>query len=103
MDYKENAYKLLKNWKGDNYVFGMGVLNQIGKIATGYGKRALVICNQTYMKPMLDRVLGYLEEAGVELAGGVVVPDARPNCPREDVYRLVTYILQYKPDCLIAL
>ena len=30
------------------------------------------------------------------------MPDAAPNAPREDVYRIATYILQFRPDCLIA-
>ena len=103
MDYKKKAYELLKSWKGDNYVFGMGVLDQVGKIAAGYGKTALVVSNQTYMKPVCDKVVGYLQAEGVSLAGGSVAPDAKPNAPREDVYRLVTYILQFKPDCIVAI
>ncbi|MCH3918309.1 MAG: iron-containing alcohol dehydrogenase [Spirochaetia bacterium] len=102
MDYRKKAYDLLKAWKGESYVFGMGVLDQVGSIAAGYGKRALVVCNGTYMKPVLDRILQYLDAAGVELVGGRVAPDAKPNAPREDVYRLVTYILDYKPDSIIA-
>jgi alcohol dehydrogenase len=103
MDYKKKAYELLNDWKGDNYVFGMGVIDQIGKIASKYGKRTMVVCNDTYMKPVLDKVLSYLKEEGIELAGGTVAPDAKPNAPREDVYRLTTYILQFKPDCIIAI
>jgi len=102
MDYKKKAYELLKEWKGDDYIFGLGVLDQVGRIASDYGKTALVVCNQTYMMPVLERVLGYLNASGVKLAGESVAPDAKPNAPREDVYRLVTYILQYKPDSIIA-
>jgi alcohol dehydrogenase len=64
----------LKDWKADNYVFGMGVLDQIGAIATGYGKKTLVVCNQTYMKPVFDRILKSLGAAGIKLAGGAVAP-----------------------------
>jgi alcohol dehydrogenase len=103
MDYKKKAYELLKEWKGDNYVFGMGVLDQVGKLAAGYGKTALVVSNQTYMKPVCDRIVSSLQAEGVSLAGGCVAPDAKPNAPREDVYRLVTYILQFKPDCIVAI
>jgi len=103
MDYKKNAYKLLNDWKGDDYIFGMGVLDQLGKEAAKYGKRALVVCNQTYMMPILEKALVYLKEANVEICGGKVAPDAKPNAPREDVYRLVTYILQFKPDCIVAI
>ncbi|MFA6844875.1 MAG: iron-containing alcohol dehydrogenase [Sphaerochaetaceae bacterium] len=103
MDQIERAYELLKEWKGDNYIFGLGVLNQIGKIATGYGKTALLVSNTTYMKPVADKVVEYLKSFGVSLAGGTICPDAKPNAPREDVYRIESYILHTKPDCIIAL
>jgi alcohol dehydrogenase len=103
MDTRKKAYDLLKSWKGDSYVFGMGVLDQIGKIAAGYGKSALVVSNQTYMETACDKVAEYLRQDGISLAGGVVAPGAKPNAPREDVYRLVTYILQHKPDCIVAI
>lgn len=98
----EKAYALLKEWKGADYVFGMGVLDQVGTLAARYGKKALVVSNTTYMKAVADRVAASLAAAGVELAGGVIVPDAKPNAPREDVYRLESYILHHKPDCVVA-
>jgi alcohol dehydrogenase len=96
------AQKLLSQWKGQNYVFGRGVLGEVGKLASGFGKNALVVCNTTYMKPVADAVKASLEKAGVNLAGNTIVPDAGPNAPRVDVYRIETYILQHKPDVIIA-
>ncbi|QQO10737.1 iron-containing alcohol dehydrogenase [Breznakiella homolactica] len=101
-DLFEQAKKLLSAWKGDSYIFGRGVLPEIGRLAAGYGKRALLVCNTTYMKATADAVAASLEKAGVSLAGGAIVPDAGPNAPREDVYRIETYILHHKPDCIIA-
>ncbi|GAB1482243.1 iron-containing alcohol dehydrogenase [Treponema sp.] len=98
----EKAYALLKDWKGEDYVFGMGVLDRVGALAAKFGRKALVVSNNTYMKPVLDRVIDSLSAAGVELAGNAVAPDAKPNAPREDVYRLESYILHYAPDCIIA-
>ncbi len=103
MDIKEKAYSLLKEWKGDNYVFGRGVLNQVGAEVKKYGETTLVVSNLTYMKTVADQVIEYIKEAGVKIAGDTVAPDAKPNAPREDVYRLVTYILQYKPDSIVAI
>jgi alcohol dehydrogenase len=94
--------KILSGWKGDHYIFGRGVLPRIGKLAAGFGKNALVVCNTTYMKPVADAVTGALKEAGVSLAGGTIVPDAGPNAPRADVYRIETYILHHRPDVIIA-
>ena len=96
------SQKLLSGWKGDNYVFGRGVMPQLGKLAARYGKNALVVCNTTYMKPVADAVVEALKSADISLAGGAIVPDAGPNAPRADVYRIETYILHYKPDVIIA-
>ncbi|MGD9940153.1 MAG: iron-containing alcohol dehydrogenase [Clostridia bacterium] len=98
----DGSKKLLADWKGASYVFGRGVLPQIGGMARKYGTKALLVCNTTYMKPVADAVAQSLAQAGVQLAGGSVAPDAGPNAPREDVYRLESYILHYKPDCVLA-
>ncbi|MCF7933601.1 MAG: iron-containing alcohol dehydrogenase [Spirochaetia bacterium] len=103
MDYRMKAEELLKDFTHGRYLFGVDVLDEVGAIAAGHGKRALVISNTTYLKPVCDRVLASLEAHGVELAGGVVVPDAAPNAPREDVYRIESYILHTAPDCLISI
>lgn len=101
-DSKKRAYELLHGWKSDSYVFGLDVLEQVGAVAARYGKRALLVSNTTYLKAVADRVLASLSSAGVELAGGVIAPDAKPNAPREDVYRLESYILHHKPTCIVA-
>ena len=98
----ENAKRQLRDWKGDAYVFGLGVLEKVGELARRRGARALLVGNTTYMKGTCDRVSASLAAAGVELAGGVVVPDAGPNAPREDVYRIESYILHHRPDCVVA-
>jgi alcohol dehydrogenase len=54
------------------------------------------------MKPVADAVTDALKSAGVTLAGNAIVPDAGPNAPRADVYRIETYILHHKPDVIIA-
>ncbi len=103
MNQREKAYALLKEWKGDAYVHGLGVLDRIGPIARDFGTRALVVSNPTYRKLVSDRIVPYLKDAGVELAGDIIAPGSRPNSPREDVYRLESYILHHKPDCIIVI
>ncbi len=99
----KRARKLLVDFKGDSYVFGLGVIDKIGEFAKEFGKNALVVANcGDWFQHVVDPVLGSLEKWGVSLLGNRVVPDAAPNAPLEDVYRIVTYILQFKPDCLIA-
>lgn len=103
MEMKKKAYKLLKDWKGDSYIFGRKVLNQVGIETKKYGNTTLVVSNLTYMKPVADEVIKYLTSEGVKVVGNKIAQDAKPNAPREDVYRLVTYILQYNPDSIVAI
>ena len=102
-DVTKRAYEILKEWKGDSYIFGIDVLNQVGKEAAKLGKNVLVVSNTTYLKPVADAVVESVKAAGLSLAGDVIAPDAKPNAPREDVYRISTYILHHKPDVIIAI
>lgn len=100
---QDRARKLLNDFKESTYAFGSGVTGKVGEFAVGFGKTALVVANRSdWFRPVVESVLASLGEHDVSLAGARVVPDAAPNAPREDVYRIATYILQFKPDCLIA-
>ena len=100
---KEKAIELLKQWKGDSYLFGLDILSQFESVARKYKGKALVFSSiKPYMKDFNDRVLAILAKAGVEVTGGGIVSEAKPNSPREDVYRLESYILHYKPDFLVV-
>jgi alcohol dehydrogenase len=104
MDLKARAVKLLQDFKGSNYAFGLGVLDKVGEYAAGYGKTALVIANPgNFLKPVVDKVVESLKKHGLQVAGDRIVPDAGPNAPREDVYRIESYILHFQPDCIIVL
>lgn len=96
------SQKLLSEWKSDKYIFGRGVMPQLGRLAVRFGKNALVVCNTKYLKPMTDAVICALNSVNISLAGNKIVPGARPNTPQADVYRIETYILHYKPDMIIA-
>jgi alcohol dehydrogenase len=100
---KEKAIDLLKGWKGDSYIFGLNVLPQLEFVAKKYKGKALVVsCKLPFMQELNDRILALLAKAGVEIAGGGIVNEAKPNAPREDVYRIESYILHYRPDFLVA-
>ncbi len=95
---------MLKQYKGNDYAFGYGILDKVGEFASQYGRSALLIANtRGRLAPVVDRARAALAEYGVGLAGGRIVPGAGPNAPREDVYRIVTYILHFKPDCLVVI
>ncbi|MTI59800.1 MAG: iron-containing alcohol dehydrogenase [Firmicutes bacterium] len=103
MDLKQKAKDLLRQFKGDDYALGVGILDDVGRYAKEYGDSALLISNNTYLKPVVDKVKESLKKYGVALAGNRIVRDAAPNAPREDVYRLEGYILNFKPDCIIVI
>jgi len=66
------------------------------------GKSALVIANAKLHESVVNRILSSLEKHKVAVAGGKVFPNASPNTPREDVYRIESYLLHLKPDCIVA-
>ncbi|HEY8344585.1 MAG TPA: iron-containing alcohol dehydrogenase [Bacillota bacterium] len=103
MELRERAAQILKEYKGDAYAFGLHVIDKVGEFAAQFGKKALLISNTTYLKPVADQVVASLQKHGVELAGERIVPDAGPNAPREDVYRIESYILHFKPDCIVVI
>jgi len=100
---KEKAVELLKQFKGKNYTFGLDKLGQVGSIASEYGKKVLLVSNITYLKPVADQVVKSLKAKGITLAGDRIIPGAKLNTPREDVYRIESYILHFHPECLIAI
>lgn len=101
---KQKAGEILRKFRGDSYTFGLGVLGKVGEYAAELGKTAMVIANpDEWLKPTVDQVLAALRKNGIELAPDYIVPDAAPNAPREDVYRLETYILHFQPDVIVVI
>jgi len=51
-----------------NIIFGRGKVAQIGEITKAYGKKALIVTggNSSKKSGLLDRVISYLTEAGIE-------------------------------------
>jgi len=104
MGLKDDARKLLKKFKGDDYAFGLGVLNKVGEFAAEVGKKALVIADPgDWIKPTVDKMIDSVKKKGVSLATDQAAPAARPNAPREDMYLLETYILHFQPDSLVVI
>ncbi|HSB04014.1 MAG TPA: iron-containing alcohol dehydrogenase [Thermodesulfobacteriota bacterium] len=99
----ERAKKILKDWKGDNYSFGEGVLDATGKYGRKYGKKASLVVTelgQAWIEKPLEQVKASLKSNQVtfELVNG-----ARPNAPREDVYRISHQVARSKSDLIVAL
>jgi len=64
----------------------------------------LVFANdRPWVTPLAERLLASLEEAGLKVVAGRCFKAARPNAPREDVYRIESVILHHQPDCVLSM
>ncbi|MDC7234592.1 MAG: iron-containing alcohol dehydrogenase [Spirochaetales bacterium] len=97
----EKAKDLLKQFKGDDYLFGAGVLKDVGGVAAKLGKKAIII-RDTFpgSEEFVSVFKSSIEEAGVEV---VAVEDgARPNCPLEDLARITNALKDSKADVIVS-
>jgi alcohol dehydrogenase len=99
----EQAKKILKDWKGDVYTFGEGILEATGRYARKYGKKvALVVTElgQAWIEKPLEQVKSSLKINKVIFE---TINGARPNAPREDVYRISLQIARSGSKAIVAL
>jgi alcohol dehydrogenase len=101
MDQFDTARRLLKEFKDDGYLFGNGVLQDVGSMVASQGRRAVLVRGgfpgvETY----LDTIRGSLKEAGVDLAAEI--RGVRPNAPREDLVPLVQTLERENPDVVVS-
>lgn len=99
----ERAKKILFDWKGSSYIFGEDVLDTTGKVTAQFGKRILFVVTELghpWIEKPLDQIKRSLKDYGlnVELING-----ARPNAPREDVYRISLQVARSMADAIVAL
>jgi alcohol dehydrogenase class IV len=98
----ERARQLLREFKGDNYAFGAGVLAKTGEMASQLGKSAAVIYTvYPGVEKLVDQVKDSLQSAGVTVLGELI--GAEPNAPREDVFRLGDQVDKLKPEVIVAI
>ena len=101
MDDFDKAQALLREFKGDSYLFGTGVLPSIGKIVATVGKRAVVVRgtfdgSDDFVRIISDSLL----QSEIELAAQI--KGVRPNCPREDLFRITDELKNADPDVMIS-
>ena len=97
----DKAQELLQAFKGDTYLFGVGVLSQVGEVVASLGKRPALV-RDTF--PGSEAFVGTIREsiagAGIELFGEV--DGAGPNAPREDLFRIADSLKVLDPDVIIS-
>lgn len=101
MQYIDQAKALLKGFKGENYLFGPGVLADCGRLVAPLGKRAALV-RDTFpgSEAFLETIRASLEKNGVTLV--CEIPGARPNAPREDLFRIADALRDANPDVVVS-
>jgi alcohol dehydrogenase class IV len=110
----DQARNLLCDFKGDSYLFGANVLPGVGKVVAGVGKKAALI-RETFagsdeFVEIVKRALAHQPRCGgasptlldseVQIAGEI--KGARPNCPREDLFRITGELKAAQPDVVVS-
>ncbi len=99
----DRAKKVLKDWKGDSYTFGEDVLGGTGKYARKFGKKATLVVTElgkAWIERSLEQVKSSLKANGVVFE---TINGARPNAPREDVYRISLQVARARSEMIVAL
>ena len=102
MELVKKAAELLERFKGKDYSFGFDKLGSVACYAGDFGERVLLVGNRRHLTELFEHIDKYFAARGIETCGGLTVPGAGQNAPKEDVYRIAAYIFQHRPDCLVA-
>lgn len=95
------ARVLLSEFKGNSYLYGPGVLRQVGAVVAGVGTRAALV-HSTFegSEDFIQTIRNSLSGSGVNLVGQIKGP--RPNCPRKDLFRIAEELKGIAPDVLVS-
>jgi alcohol dehydrogenase len=98
----ERARALIREFRGDHYAFGWGVLDQIGPVTAELGERAVLI-HSTFAGSQVHvhRIEQSLSEAGVRLVAKI--QGAAANAPREDLWRMTEELKKADADVIVCL
>jgi len=95
------ARALLREFKGNAYISGPGVLPLVGAVAALQGRRgALVRDTFPGSGEFVDTIRRSVETAGVELVAEI--DGAGPNAPREDLFRIADALKEVDPDVIVS-
>lgn len=98
----EKAKRLIRESQGDKYVFGSGVLGEVGRITAELGKQAAFVYDVfPGHETVVNRSKDSLASAGIEVLKEI--EGARPNAPREDLYRIADELKAANPNVVVCL
>jgi alcohol dehydrogenase class IV len=95
------ARELLHEFKGDSYLFGPDVLPEVGKRIAELGTRAALIRgtfggSDDYVEIIRNSLAEFRIDLVAEIKG------ARPNCPREDLFRIAENLRETDADIVVS-
>jgi len=97
----EKARSLMREFKGDSYLFGAGVLSKTGEVVSKAGKKAALVADAFEgSDKFVDVIKDSLSQSAVDLVGEI--KGAMPNAPREDVFRIKDELTSANPDVIIS-
>lgn len=97
----DKARELLNEFKGDAYLFGNGVLQDVGQVAAKAGKKPVLIYTEfPGIDPYVNTIRESAKQAGLTLC--TEIQGARPNAPLEDLARIQQELTQADPDVIIS-
>jgi len=95
------ARALLREFKGDTYVHGMGVLSEVGRMTAALGRRAVLVTDAyPGSEPAQAKIRQSLAAAGVEVLAEI--DGAAPNAPREDLARVTDGLKQLDANVAVS-
>src|SRR5450830_1251833 len=95
------AEKLLKEYKGKNFSFGLGCLNDLGRFVLEFWDETLLIIPQyEWAKPLRDEVISILEKNNIKIVAETGTSDE--NTPTEGVFDLADLIKSVKPKSIVC-
>ena len=101
MAYIDQAKDLLRDFKGERYLFGPGVLKQTGDKVAPLGRRAALVRDTFPDSETFVRLIqNALHQNGVSLV--CEIDGAHPNAPREDLFRIADELRSANPDVIIS-
>jgi alcohol dehydrogenase len=100
-DLKQKARELIDEFKGKDYIYGLGCLERTGELTHSLGKKVLLVTNLQSRSPeIFQTVFDSLKSSGLEVKGPS--PSARPNSPKEDVDNIKKDILRSNPESVVV-
>jgi len=95
------ARKLLKDYKGRNFSFGLGCLPDLAEFVLEYDNNTLLIISQKeWAGPLKEEVRNILGKNGINIL--METGTSRENTPKEDVFALADLIKKLKPKSIVC-